>query len=52
MASRSTTPSTGAVMAASIFIASIDATGWPAVTVSPAWTFSVTTPENGAAIWR
>jgi hypothetical protein len=35
-------------MAASIFIASIVAIAWPASTVSPAATFSVTTPENGA----
>ena len=32
---RSTTPATGDVIAASIFIASIEATGWPAATSSP-----------------
>ena len=36
-------------MAASIFMASIEATGWPAATVSPTADLSVTTPENGAA---
>ena len=42
-------PPTGVVIAASIFIASIDATCCPASTVSPSATLSVTTPENGAA---
>ena len=44
-------PLLGAVMAASIFIASIVATGWPADTVSPSATCKVTTPANGAATW-
>ncbi len=51
MASRRTTPPTDAVIAASIFIASIEATLCPASTVSPSATCSVTTPENGAATW-
>ncbi len=45
---RRTVPAIGAVIAASIFIASIDATGWPASTVAPSSTDTVTTPENGA----
>ncbi|MDF2666075.1 MAG: hypothetical protein K0R81_1925 [Microbacterium sp.] len=36
-------------IAASIFIASMDATAWPTVTRSPGAALSVTTPENGAA---
>ena len=39
-------------MLASIFIASIVATVWPASTASPSATCSVTTPANGAATWR
>ena len=39
-------------MLASIFIASIVATVWPASTLSPSSTCSVTTPANGAATWR
>ncbi len=35
---------------ASIFIASIVATVWPADTASPSATCSVTTPANGAAM--
>ncbi len=44
-------PSTGAVIDASIFIASIVATVSPAATVSPSETVMVTTPWNGAATW-
>ena len=39
-------------MLASIFIASIVATVWPAATASPSATCSVTTPANGAATCR
>jgi hypothetical protein len=42
-------PGHGAVMAASIFIASMEATLCPAFTVSPSATLRVTTPANGAA---
>ena len=38
-------------MVASIFIASMVATVWPASTSSPSATCSVTTPANGAATW-
>ena len=41
----------GDVIAASIFMASIDATLCPAVISAPGSTWSVTTPENGAATW-
>ena len=51
MASRATVPATGVVIAASIFMASMVATGWPATTDAPTSTFSVTTPEKGAATW-
>ena len=51
MAMRSTTPATGAVMAASIFIASIEATGCPAATRSPTAALTVMTPAKGAATW-
>ena len=46
---RSTVPSTGAVIEASIFIASMVATVSPAETWSPSSTATVTTPWNGAA---
>jgi hypothetical protein len=49
IASRSTVPSTGAVIEASIFIASMVATTSPAETLSPSPTTVVTTPWNGAA---
>ena len=39
------------MIAASIFIASMVATGWPASTASPTSTVRVTTPANGAATW-
>ncbi len=42
-------PPIGAVIEASIFIASMVATGCPAATSSPAATDSETTPANGAA---
>ncbi len=42
-------PATGAVMEASIFIASMVATVAPASTVSPSAATIVTTPSNGAA---
>ena len=44
-----TVPATGAVIAASIFIASMVATVAPASTWSPSATVTVTTPANGAA---
>ena len=44
-------PSLGAVIEASIFIASIVATVSPALTVSPAETATVTAPWNGASTW-
>ena len=50
-ATRSTVPLTGAVIEASIFIASIVATVAPASTVSPGSTTTLTTPSNGAATW-
>src|ERR687894_2733209 len=49
IASRCTVPATGAVIAASIFIASMVATVAPASTSSPSATAGVTTPANGAA---
>ena len=49
MANRCTVPATGAVIAASIFIASMVATVAPASTWSPSATTGVTTPANGAA---
>ena len=50
-ATRSTVPATGAVIAASIFIASIVASVSPAATCWPFSTTTVTTPWNGAATW-
>ena len=44
-------PAFGAVIAASIFMASIVATVSPAATVSPSATSTVTAPWNGAATW-
>ena len=44
-------PATGAVIEASIFIASMVATVSPAATWSPSATTIVTTPWNGAATW-
>ena len=46
-----TVPAWGAVIEASIFIASMVATTSPAATSSPFATLSVTTPWNGAATW-
>jgi hypothetical protein len=46
---RSTTPATGVVIDASIFMASMLATASPAATLSPARTITVTTTPNGAA---
>ncbi len=51
IASRATVPDFGAVMAASIFIASMVATVAPASTWSPSATARVTTPAKGAATW-
>ena len=51
MAVRVTVPARGAVIDASIFIASIVATVRPCSTVAPLSTASVTTPANGAATW-
>jgi hypothetical protein len=48
---RATLPPLGAVIAASIFIASIVATVCPARTTSPSATLTVTTPAKGAATW-
>ena len=48
---RLTVPAFGAVMAASIFIASMVAMVCPASTLSPEATATVTTPANGAATW-
>ena len=45
IASRWTVPATGAVIEASIFIASIVATVWPASTESPSATVTVTAPS-------
>ena len=50
-ATRVTVPAWGAVIEASIFIASMVATTAPAATSSPLATLSVTTPWNGAATW-
>ena len=44
-------PATGLVIAASIFIASIDRDRLAGLDRSPSATCSVTTPENGAATW-
>ncbi len=52
IAERLTVPARWAVMDASIFIASIVATVWPAETRSPSSTWRVTTPANGAATCR
>ena len=49
MAIRCTVPATGAVIEASIFIASTVATVSPAATRAPSSTTTVTTPWNGAA---
>jgi hypothetical protein len=49
-ASRSTTPATGVVMTASIFIASILTTVYRASTASPAATARVITPPKGTAM--
>jgi hypothetical protein len=51
MATRLIRPPLGAVIAASIFIASMVAIGSPALTLSPSVTVRVTTPANGAATW-
>ena len=44
-------PALGAVIAASIFIASIVATVCPARTTQPSAALTVTTPTKGAATW-
>src|SRR5690606_3980770 len=44
-------PALGAVIAASIFMASMVAMVWPASTRSPVLMLRVTTPANGAAMW-
>ena len=49
MASLVRVPARGAVMDASIFMASMVAMGWAATIESPSATVRVTTPENGAA---
>src|SRR5665647_1047504 len=51
IANRRTVPPTGVVMLASIFIASMVATVWPAWTFWASCTTGVTAPANGAAIW-
>ena len=51
MATRETVPARGEVMAASIFIASMEAIVCPASTLSPSATLSVMTPAKGAATW-
>ncbi len=51
MATRETIPLRGAVIAASIFMASIVATVSPAETCWPSVTTRVTAPANGAATW-
>ncbi len=48
MATRVTFPATGAVIAASIFMASMVPMAAPAATSSPTPTDSETTPANGA----
>src|SRR4029077_14544078 len=50
-ATRLTLPALGAVIAASIFIASMVAIVCPASTVASTDTATVTTPANGAATW-
>jgi len=51
IAKRSTVPESDVVIGASIFMASMVATVWPASTWSPARTVSDTAPAKGAATW-
>src|ERR1700757_223459 len=50
-ATRRTAASLGAVIGASIFMASMVAMVWPTLTRSPSETETVTTPSKGAAMW-